>query len=64
MFYKFPSSIHYWDSNPRPSDNEYDPITTRPWLPPRMLQLRTVTAKHRGKMLRHSGYFCHLSSTL
>ena len=28
------SSIRCWDSNPRPSDHESPPITTRPGLPP------------------------------
>ena len=31
---KCPSSIRHWDSNPRPSDRESPPITTRPGLPP------------------------------
>ena len=31
---KCPSSIRYWDSNPRPSECESPPITTRPGLPP------------------------------
>ena len=29
-----PSSIRHWDSNPRPSERESPPITTRPGLPP------------------------------
>ena len=31
---KCPSSIRCWDSNPRPSEYESPPITTRPGLPP------------------------------
>ena len=31
---KSPSSIWHWDSNPRPSERESPPITTRPGLPP------------------------------
>ena len=30
---KCPSSIRHWDSNPRPSECESPPITTRPGLP-------------------------------
>ena len=29
---KCPSSIQYWDSNPRPLEHESSPITTRPGL--------------------------------
>ena len=32
---KCPSSIWCWDSNPRPSEHESPPITTRPGLPPK-----------------------------
>ena len=31
---KCPSGIHCWDSNPRPSEHESPPITTRQGLPP------------------------------
>ena len=31
---KCPSSIWYWDSNPRPTEHESPLITTRPGLPP------------------------------
>ena len=31
---KCPSSIRCWDSNPRPSEHESPPITTRPGFPP------------------------------
>ena len=30
---KCPSSIRCWDSNPRPLEHEFHPITTRPGLP-------------------------------
>ena len=30
-------SIQHWDLNPRPSELESPPITTRPGLPPRVL---------------------------
>ena len=32
--WKCPSSIWCWNSNPRPSEHESPPITTRPGLPP------------------------------
>ena len=28
-----PSSMQHWDSNPRPSEHESPPLTTRPGLP-------------------------------
>ena len=30
----WPSSIRHWDSNPRPSEHEFPPITTRPGREP------------------------------
>ena len=34
-----PPSIQCWDLNPRTSEHESPPITTRPGLPPNMSQL-------------------------
>ena len=36
---KCPSSIQHWDSNPRPSERESPPITTRPGLPPKITKM-------------------------
>ena len=33
-FFKCPPRLWSWDSNPRPSEHESHPITTRPGLPP------------------------------
>ena len=36
---KILSSIRYRDSNPRPSEHESPPITTRPGLPPKFANM-------------------------
>ena len=38
---KIPSSIQCRDTNPRPLKREYPPITTRPGLPPKPMELFT-----------------------
>ena len=42
---KCPSSKRCWDSNPRPSEHESHPITTRPGLPPTTFKLYLVIAE-------------------
>ena len=39
MCVKRPSSIRCWESNPRSSEHESPPITTRPGLPPYLITL-------------------------
>ena len=40
---KYPSSIHCRDSNSRPLEQESPPITTRPGLPPILIQQLSST---------------------
>ena len=42
---KCPSSMRHWDSNPRPSERESPPITTRPGLP--ALQYKVKIEQYR-----------------
>ena len=35
----YPSNIWRWDSNPQPLKHESPPVTTRPWLPPLLVNL-------------------------
>ena len=45
---KCTSSLRRWDSNPRPLEHEFHPVTTRPGLPP---AATSVTRKKIAKCL-------------
>ena len=44
FYNKYPSSIRCLDSNPRPSERESLPITTRPGLPPKSVNFLASTS--------------------
>ena len=64
---KCPSRIWRWDSNPRPFEHEFSPITTRPGLPTVLEQSLYATMVYVIKYLPtaqvpHYNHDCFLSS--
>ena len=56
---KYPSSIRYWDSNPRPFGRESPSITTRPGLPPyENERLKTKNCRKGGAITGDGGGGC------
>ena len=55
MWKKYPSSIRCWDSNPRPSEPESPPITTRPGLPLLAFQVSCIVYFSFFNILRSNG---------
>ena len=60
---KCPTSIRCWDLNPRPSEHESPPITTRSVLPPigAMLCCQIIESKFGFKKVFWFEAVCHLS---
>ena len=54
---KCPSSIQYWDSNPRPLEHESSPITTRPGLRPWIEFLLAAVCLTTAEQGKGRGYF-------
>ena len=56
---KCPSSIRHRDSNPRPSEHESLPITTRPGLPPQaiLMLMFSIETPEESEVIFKSGFF-------